>query len=909
MDPHIGSSYGPYVVEEVIARGGQGLVLKTRHSQRGVPAALKILFDPSPLARGRFLREIETLRQLADHPGLPSPYDLGEHEGTLFIALEFVEGRSIQDAIHSGGPMPELEALELVAKTARIVAQCHEQGVLHRDLKPANVVIRSESGAPCVVDFGVARVEGKGVSEASRLSMTGDLIGTPAFMAPEQVSGEGVGLHTDVYGLGSILYFALSGQRPVTGTTSLNILTKLARDETPDVRDANPAVSAATAELLLRAMAKEPAERISSAALLAEELDALARGGAEESSPGSKLALGAGVLVGLLLLVGLVLAFSRGLGATTPPASASAAPSPSDLAGSETPRASPGLLLAQEPGTATWTATFEDSALISHSPLGPYALVEVAPVLQGKPRRKLRQAHLLSLVDGKRLVPDLPAADLWCWDAARERALLLLDGELLSVSARSPKPKPLAQGLGELCSLSASGDVIYTARPRLLELRDAKGALQRAVALAGHLEAPPLELDLDPNQPGPDHLLVATTGSQALLLTKKGRRRKQVDLPGPVSTQPVVLRSTPESCVVGLVSGAGILTRLEVRPRSLRLLGSRELGHTRRGRPLEPRGPLLVDRDAEGAARQVFLHLLSGIACFSPDLSELRWRAGHPEGGGRYVMTGLALCDLDRNKDAELLATFVNAGRKAGPRQLTHVLYGPRGRAQRAGPLHLSPRYASTIPGGSLLLTQADDTLVRWGPWSRLPDASAALSKPPRPARPLDEAGPLLLQEGGRVELELEKTTEGPPYLVRFHGTPQFRGGEGIEVTASQGVQSVWLMGEYLGGAKGLVVTQARFDINLVLQSEPPPAGEAWLELDLLITPKFGPAFAEFAFAVDERPVVRTVRAFHRKSRIQVPLGEVNSEGLCATRTYLTTRSRAQVKVKSIRLFFREKKE
>ncbi len=246
MDPEIGSSYGPYVVEAVIARGGQGLVLKTRHAQRGVPAALKILLDTRDLARGRFLREIETLRLLADHPGLPTPYDLGEHEGTLFIALELVEGRSLQDIVKSGGPLPEDQALALVAKTARIVAQCHERGVLHRDLKPANVVLR-ESGAPCVVDFGVARVEGTGVSEASRLSLTGDLIGTPAFMAPEQVSGEGVGFQTDVYGLGSILYYVLSGQQPVSGTTSLNVMTRRRTSAGRTPRSARPQPSSSCA--------------------------------------------------------------------------------------------------------------------------------------------------------------------------------------------------------------------------------------------------------------------------------------------------------------------------------------------------------------------------------------------------------------------------------------------------------------------------------------------------------------------------------------------------------------------------------------------------------------------------------------------------------------------------------------
>lgn len=904
MEPQIGATYGPYVVEEVIARGGQGLVLKTRHSQRGIPAALKILFDKSDLARGRFLREIETLRLLADHPGLPAPYDLGEHEGTLFIALEFVEGRSLHDMVRSGGPLPETQALEFVAKTARIVAQCHERGVLHRDLKPANVVIRSESGAPCVVDFGVARVEGKGVSDASRLSMTGDLIGTPAFMAPEQVSGEGVGPHTDVYGLGAILFFLLSGEKPVSGATTVNIMTRLARDATPDVREANPAVSAATAELLLRAMAKEPQQRIPSAAVFAEELDALADAEPKASSP-SKLALGLGALVLLALLGGgLALAFRAG---DPDPSSPATTPSPSPQASEEpSPTRSRPALPPQEPGTPTWSATFPNSAVLSHVPLGPFAVVESAPVEQGKARRKLLETHLVSLDDGSR-VASLPEAELWCWDAPRRRALAYEGGRLLSVSPTDPEVRFLAEDVGQLCSLGASGDRIYTSRPHLLEIRDAKGQVLRPVPIPGHLEAPPLELDLDPSKPGPDHLLVTTTESAALLLTLDGRRSgSPTDLPGPVSTQPVVLSAKPESAEIGIVSGAGVLTRLVARSKNLRLLESYDLGGTPRGVPFQPRGPLLVDRDAQGAARQVFLHLLSGIACLSPDLAQLRWRAGHPAGGGRFRMTGLAQSDLDRNGIPELLATFVNSGRSKGPRQLTHLLFGPRGRALQAGPLHLGPRSGRSLPEGALLLTRDDDTLVRWGPWKSLPDADPALEKPPRPGRALAKAAALRLSRSTTAKLRLHKTNAGPPFQARFMTKSRAGGKIELEVTGSKGVHSVWFQGQYLGEGKTLVIQRARIDLNFLLLKGQRPPGEAWLELDLLVKPNFGPAFAEFAFVVNERPRVRTVRAFHRKGGVQVPLGEINEEGMCSIQVHLTSRSRVLVRVKSARLFFRE---
>jgi len=900
MDPRIGSSYGPYVVEEVIARGGQGVVLKTRHSQRGVPAALKILLEGSDLAKGRFLREMETLRLLADHPGLPTPYDLGEHEGTLFIALELVEGRSLQEIVRSGGALPEPEALRLAAKTARIVAQCHDQGVLHRDLKPANVILR-ESGAPCVVDFGVARVEGAGVSETSRLSVTGDLIGTPAYMAPEQVSGEGIGFQTDVYGLGSILYFLLSGQQPVSGTTSLNVLTRLARDATPDVRKANPAVSAATAELLLQAMAKEPAERIQSAEVLAEYLEALSRGEDDESSR-LPLLLAA---VGALVLLAAALAFAMKRGPEPSPATAPASPSRSVTR----PLASRAPLRAQAPGTPTWATHFEGSAVLSHALLGPWALVESAPLLNGSPQRKLLQTRLVSLEEGS-LGPSLPRADLWCWDSSRQRAIGHAKGRLFSVSPRSPNPKVMAEGVGALCSLAASSQWIYTTLPHLLQIRDAQGKVLREVAIPGHAEVPPLALDLDPAKPGPDHLLVVTTGSAALLLTMDGRERASTDLPGPISTLPLVLRAEPESAEIGLVSGAGILTRLEARARNLRLLGSWDLGATQRGRPLEPRGPLLVDRDPAGAPRQVFLQLLSGIACLSPDLSELRWRTGHPAGNSRYVMTGLRTSDLNRDGTPELSGTFVPAGRKQGqPRQHVHLLFGPQGRAISTGALHLGPRSAESLPDGSLLLSGANETLVRWGPWTGLPDADASLAKAPRPGSRLRRAKPLELLQGDRRDLQIEKTDEGSPYMARLSTRSRPEGPE-VEVVGSKGVQSAWLVGGYGFVEDGILLMNARLDVNyLLLKKEQSPAPrQAWLELDLRTQPKLGPAFVEIALALNDRVLVRTTQAYHRKGLCRISLGEINQEGYCSIQVHVTSRSRAPLHLRSVRLVFEERR-
>ena len=482
-----------------------------------------------------------------------------------------------------------------------------------------------------------------------------------------------------------------------------------------------------------------------------------------------------------------------------------------------------------------------------------------------------------------------------------------MDGKLFRLSPEDPTPKVIVEETGALCSLSASGGQIYTSAPDLFQIRGAQGQVLREVPIPGHSEVPPLALDLDPDKPGSDHLLVVTTGSAALLLTLDGRVRARTDLPGPVSTLPVVLRSESESAEIGLVSGAGILTRLEARARNLRLLGSWDLGGAKQDHRFEPRGPLLVDHGPQQTARRVFLHLLSGIACLSPDLTSLRWVTRHPVSPSSYALAGFTTSDLDRDGERELLATFVHTTPKSRPPQLTHVLYGARGRALWTSALHFSPRSPAGLPDGSLLLTSATGTLVRWGPWTGLPKPDLTLqARAPWPGRQLQRAAGLEIPGGSNVPVPLRKASDLPPFTARFAVQPEAKGFK-ARATASPDVQSVWFRGGYQEKGGKLVCGTASIDVNFIFGGQRPP-GRAWLEIDVQTQPRFGPAFVEFAFEVNEQAQVRTVQAFHRRGVVRVPLSNLKDEGISEVSTHITPRSQTQVQVNSIRLIFRKER-
>ncbi len=216
--PPVGSKVqylGDYELLSEIARGGMGVVYRARQSRLNRSVALKMILAGQFASEAdveRFHIEAEAAANL-DHSGIVPIFEVGEHEGNHYFSMGLVEGGSLASMV-SDGPLPALEAAKLVHKIAEAIQYAHDNGVIHRDLKPANVLI-DQTGQPKVTDFGLARrLDGD-----SNLTGTGQILGTPAYMPPEQASGktDEIGPLADVYSVGAILYCLIPGRPPFQG--------------------------------------------------------------------------------------------------------------------------------------------------------------------------------------------------------------------------------------------------------------------------------------------------------------------------------------------------------------------------------------------------------------------------------------------------------------------------------------------------------------------------------------------------------------------------------------------------------------------------------------------------------------------------------------------------------------------
>ena len=261
---------GPYRIESEVARGGMGVVYRAVDAA-GRPVALKVLLEQrlqSPNALRRYEVEVGALARLR-HPHVVQVLGAGEHEGAPWLALEFVEGETLEDRLRRG-PLPIAEALRLIRQLTLAIAYVHACGVLHRDLKPANVLLRD--GDALLTDFGLARDDG---TLRSRVTATGAFLGTPGYWSPEQSRGlahEEVDARADVYGLGALLFAALTGRPPVVKEAYPQYFTPDAFDGIPRLRELRPEVPDWLDALCARCLAEDPAERPPSANALAREL-------------------------------------------------------------------------------------------------------------------------------------------------------------------------------------------------------------------------------------------------------------------------------------------------------------------------------------------------------------------------------------------------------------------------------------------------------------------------------------------------------------------------------------------------------------------------------------------------------------------------------------------------------------
>jgi eukaryotic-like serine/threonine-protein kinase len=266
-----------YRLEQEVGRGGMGVVHRAVDERLGRAVALKLLpadAAADPERRRRFIQEARAASAL-NHPHIVTIYEIDTHEGTTFIAMELVEGTPL-DRVLAQGPLPLATALDYGAQIASALAAAHGAGIVHRDIKPANVMITTDGRAK-VLDFGLAKLAERPAGDATVTAVgtrAGTILGTAAYMSPEQAQGEPADARSDLFSLGAVLYEMIAGRRPFGGTSDVGVLTAILRDAPPPLATAQPAAPAEVEAIVTQALAKDPAARYQDATALGTDLRA-----------------------------------------------------------------------------------------------------------------------------------------------------------------------------------------------------------------------------------------------------------------------------------------------------------------------------------------------------------------------------------------------------------------------------------------------------------------------------------------------------------------------------------------------------------------------------------------------------------------------------------------------------------
>lgn len=268
-------SIGRYEIRRELGRGMMGVVYEAEDPVLGRTVALKTIslnFTVSESDRKafeqRFLSEARAAARLS-HPGIVIVYDIGRdpQSGLLFMALEYLRGETLEQSVVRG-PMAWNEAVRIAARVAEALHHAHGQGIVHRDVKPANIMVL-ESGEPKIMDFGIAKVP------TAQLTSAGQFFGSPAYMSPEQATGEPLDARSDLFSLGSVLYELLVGRKAFPGSSVPEIVAKLAYEDPEPPGRLVPGIPPALDSLMARTLAKKPEERFPDGRSLAQALDAL----------------------------------------------------------------------------------------------------------------------------------------------------------------------------------------------------------------------------------------------------------------------------------------------------------------------------------------------------------------------------------------------------------------------------------------------------------------------------------------------------------------------------------------------------------------------------------------------------------------------------------------------------------
>jgi serine/threonine protein kinase/WD40 repeat protein len=273
---------GGYRVLRVLGTGGMGVVFLAEDPQLKRHVALKAMkpsLAASDSARKRFLREAQATAALS-HDHIVHIYQVGEDRGVPFLAMQYLQGETLDDRLKRDDKLPLAEVLRIGREVAAGLNAAHKRGLIHRDIKPGNLWLEAEGGRVKIVDFGLARAAG----DDAHLTQTGAIVGTPAYMAPEQARGEAVDHRCDLFSLGGVLYRLCTGQLPFTGTNAMSMLLALATEHPLPPRQLNPDVPPALNTLILRLLAKNLPDRPASAQAVVEALRAIERDGAASAA-------------------------------------------------------------------------------------------------------------------------------------------------------------------------------------------------------------------------------------------------------------------------------------------------------------------------------------------------------------------------------------------------------------------------------------------------------------------------------------------------------------------------------------------------------------------------------------------------------------------------------------------------
>ena len=268
-----------YRVRERLGQGGMGALFLALDPAIDRLVAIKVLRVDNPDVRERFQREARLAARL-QHPNIVTVYDVGEHDGQPFIAMEYIPGETLAELIRRRAPLDTRQRVEMVIEICSGLAFAHKHGIVHRDIKPANLILSRDSNILKILDFGIARAGESG------LTQVGMVIGTPNYMSPEQVRGDAIDHRSDIFAVGLVLYELLVYRQAFEAETQPAVLMKILSDQPAPLAMLDPLVDAGTATVVYKALAKNPADRYQDLGAMKADLVRIVQRLESESSDG-----------------------------------------------------------------------------------------------------------------------------------------------------------------------------------------------------------------------------------------------------------------------------------------------------------------------------------------------------------------------------------------------------------------------------------------------------------------------------------------------------------------------------------------------------------------------------------------------------------------------------------------------